>query len=97
MHGEIKRGFAQWYVDVTVPIIYHKRARTLIVLLLLTLFLGWQATQLRLDAGFEKQLPLGHPYIGVFKEYQKQFGGANLVLLAITQNKGKGDIYNAAS
>jgi len=96
MHGEAKRGFAKWYVDVTVPLIYYKRSRTLLVLFLATLFLGWQATQLRLDAGFEKQLPLGHPYIAVFKQYQKEFGGANLVLLAITQNKGKGDIYNPA-
>ncbi len=95
MHGEAKSGFAKWYVDITVPIIFHKRARTLIVILLATLFLGFHATQLRLDAGFEKQLPLGHPYIQVFQQYQKEFGGANLVLMAIKQKEGKGDIYNA--
>lgn len=95
MHGEAKKGFAKWYVDVTVPIIFYKRFKTIAVLALMTVFLGWQATQLRLDAGFEKQLPLGHPYIQVFRQYQKEFGGANLVLLAITQNDGKGDIYNA--
>jgi len=95
MHGEAKGGFAKWYVDVTVPIIFHRRARTLIVIFLATLFLGWHATGLRLDAGFEKQLPLGHPYIQVFQQYQKEFGGANLVLMAIKQNEGKGDIYNA--
>jgi len=33
------------------------------LLTLLTLFLGWQATQIRLSAGFDKQLPLAHPYI----------------------------------
>ncbi|MDT0496207.1 efflux RND transporter permease subunit [Algiphilus sp. W345] len=96
MHGEVKGGFAKWYVDVTVPIIFHKRARLLIVLTLATLFLGWQATQLRLDAGFEKQLPLGHPYIEVFKEYQREFGGANLVLFAVMQKEGNGDIYEPA-
>lgn len=94
MHGEAKRGFAKWYVDVTVPIIYYKRARTLTVILLATLFLGWHASQLHLDAGFEKQLPLGHPYIKIFQQYQKEFGGANLVLFAIKQNEGKGNIYN---
>jgi len=94
MHGEAKSGFAKWYVDVTVPIIFYKRFRTIAFMAVMTLLLGWQASQLRLDAGFEKMLPLGHPYIQVFKKYQKEFGGANLVLLAITQNKGKGDIYN---
>jgi predicted RND superfamily exporter protein len=93
MHGEAKRGFAKWYVDVTVPIIFHKRGRLLAVMALVTLFLGWQASQLRLDAGFEKQLPQGHPYIGIFKQYQREFGGANLVLLAVMQKPGTGDIY----
>ncbi len=93
MHGEAKRGFAKWYVDVTVPIIFHKRSRLLLVMTLVTLFLGWHATNLRLDAGFEKQLPQGHPYIGIFKQYQREFGGANLVLLAIMQKPGTGDIY----
>ena len=43
---------------------------------LVTAFMGWQASQLRPDAGFEKQLPLEHPYIQVFKQYQQDFGGA---------------------
>lgn len=93
MHGELKGGFAKWYVDTTLPIIFHKRARLLIVLLLTTLFLGWHATQLKLDAGFEKQLPQGHPYIETFKEYQREFGGANTVLMAVMQKPGNGDIY----
>ena len=93
MHGELKGGFAKWYVDTTLPIIFHKRARLLIVLLLTTLFLGWHATKLELDAGFEKQLPQGHPYIDVFMEYQREFGGANTVLMAVMQKPGTGDIY----
>lgn len=96
MHGEAKSGFAKWYVDVTVPIIFYKRVKTIAVLAVVTVFLAWQASQLKLDAGFEKMLPLGHPYIQVFNQYQKEFGGANLVLLAVTQNEGKGDIYNEA-
>ncbi|MGB0956072.1 MAG: efflux RND transporter permease subunit [Panacagrimonas sp.] len=80
-------------MDTTLPIIFHKRARLLIVLFLTTLFLGWHAAQLKLDAGFEKQLPQGHPYIEVFKEYQREFGGANTVLLAVMQKPGNGNIY----
>ncbi len=93
MHGDARGKFSQWYIRITEPIIFGNRPRTLIVLFLATLFLGYQASQLRPDAGFEKQLPLGHPYIQVFKQYQKDFGGANLVLFALVQKQG--DIYNA--
>ncbi|MDE1008602.1 MAG: hypothetical protein OSB38_23300, partial [Paraburkholderia fungorum] len=73
VHGQAKTGFAKWYIDVTVPIIFYNRVKTIAVLAIITLFLGWQASQLKLDAGFEKMLPLGHPYIQVFKQYQKEF------------------------
>ncbi len=91
MHGDARGAFSQWYIRVTEPIIFGKRRRTLIVLFLLTLFMGWQASRLEVDAGFEKQLPLGHPYIKIFKQYQKEFGGGNQVLVALAHKKG--DIY----
>ncbi len=94
MHGDARGKFSQWYIRITEPIIFGNRPRTLIVLFLATLFLGYQASQLRPDAGFEKQLPLGHPYIQVFKQYQKDFGGANTVLVAL--EKKDGDIYQPA-
>ncbi len=93
MHGDAQGKFSQWYIRVTEPIIFGNRPRTLLVLFLMTLFMGWHASKLRPDAGFEKQLPLGHPYIQVFKQYQRDFGGANLVLFALVQKKG--DIYTA--
>ncbi len=95
MHSNNLTGFSKWYVDVTVPLIFYRRGPLLTVLLLITGILAWQASQLRLDAGFEKMLPLEHPYIQVFKQYEKEFGGANLVLLAVKQNEGAGDIYQA--
>ncbi|MGH8507079.1 MAG: efflux RND transporter permease subunit [Stenotrophobium sp.] len=61
---------------------------------MLTLFLGFEALHLKLDSGFEKQMPKNHPYIQVLKKYQDQFGGGNTVLLAVSQKPGKGDIYN---
>ena len=85
--------FSQLFIRVTEPIVFGRRPRTLMVLALLTLFLGWHALQLKADTGFEKQLPLGHPYMQVFKQYQRDFGGANLVLIAAIQKSG--DIYNA--
>ena len=91
MHDS-RSAFAQAFVRLTEPLIFSRRKLTLAVLTLITLFLGWQATHLRLDTGFDKQLPLGHPYIGVYKQYQKEFGGANVTLVALKQKSG--DLYN---
>ncbi|WP_240783582.1 efflux RND transporter permease subunit [Stenotrophobium rhamnosiphilum] len=51
-----------------------------------------QAVQIRPDADFEKTIPLDHPYMQVFRQYQAEFGGANTVLISLQQDKG--DIYN---
>jgi hypothetical protein len=57
----------------------------------LTLGMGWFALNLRVDASFEKSLPQGHPYIQVFQQYQREFGGANRVIVALVAPKG--DIF----
>ncbi|WP_240954445.1 efflux RND transporter permease subunit [Solimonas marina] len=51
---------------------------------------------MKLDSGFEKQLPKNHEYIKILKKYQSQFGGGNTMLVAVSQKTGKGDIYNGA-
>src|ERR1700739_4849742 len=71
----------------------------------LTVFLGFHALKLRPDAGFEKQIPLDHPYMKVFKKYERAFGGANLISVALMRKDGKAagtgngagsnDIYDA--
>jgi predicted RND superfamily exporter protein len=94
MHGDARGAFSQWFIRMTEPIVFGRRPRTLFVLSVMTVFMAWQASQLRLDTGFEKQLPLGHPYIKVFKQYQQEFGGANTVLFALVLKPGvAGDIY----
>ena len=94
MHGDSRGWFATLFVKITEPMIFSKRPITLTVVALLTAFLGYQALQLRLDSGFEKQLPKDHPYIQILKKYQSQFGGGNTVLVAVSQKSKKGDIYN---
>lgn len=88
MHADTRGRFAQAFVRLTEPMIFGRRAVTLGVLGLITLFLGWQATYLKIDAGFEKQIPLHHPYIQIYKQYEREFGGANTTLVALTQNEG---------
>jgi len=70
--------------------------RVLLVLCLaVTVALGFSATRLRLDPGFNKMIPLQHPYMQVFTKYATTFSGANTVLVSLRW-KGDGDIYNAA-
>jgi predicted RND superfamily exporter protein len=74
------------------PLIYAKPAVTMGVLLALTVMFGALAAFIDRDAGFDKSIPLGHPYMKVLKQYQDDFGGANTVLVALIQKDG--DIYN---
>ena len=57
-----------------------------------TLLLLWSTAQIKLDAGFEKNIPLKHEYMQTFIKHQQEFGGANRILIAIEDKSG--DIYN---
>lgn len=74
------------------PLIYARRKLTMGILLAVTAGLAWQASLIQRDAGFDKSIPLQHPYMQVLKQYQDDFGGANTVLVALIQKDG--DIYN---
>jgi predicted RND superfamily exporter protein len=75
------------------PLVYARRGLTMTILLVITLFLGYEAALIRPDAGFDKSIPLEHQYMKVYKQYEADFGGANTVLVALEQKSG-GDIYN---
>ena len=64
-----------------------------IITTLITLLLGASAMRTHLDAGFNKLIPLKHPYMSAFLEYASTFSGANRILINVHW-KGKGDIYN---
>jgi uncharacterized protein len=57
----------------------------------LTVLMAWSATHLRIDAGFGKLLPLKHEYMQTFVEYEREFGGANRILIALMAKDG--DIF----
>lgn len=83
---------AQRILALVVPLIYGRRNITFGILMVLTMVLGYFALHLKPDAGFEKQIPLDHPYMKVFKHYEQAFGGANLISFALINKNG--DIYN---
>lgn len=70
-------------------------ARPLIALLFaaITVVMGWYASQLQVSAGFKKQLPLDHPYMQTYLEYEDEFPGTNRILVALKARDG--DIFDA--
>jgi predicted RND superfamily exporter protein len=75
-----------------IPLVYGRRWLTFGALMAITVALGYFATHVQPDAGFEKQIPLDHPYMKVFKNYEKAFGGANLISIAVINQDG--DLYD---
>ena len=71
--------------------LFGHRLGFLILFLMMTAVLFGFATQTKVDARFEKQLPQQHEYIETFREYQDEFGGANRVIVALVVKEG--DIF----
>jgi predicted RND superfamily exporter protein len=56
--------------------------------LVITIGMMFAMSQLRIETGFKKQLPLKHEYMQTFLQYEKEFGGANRVLVALVAKDG---------
>jgi predicted RND superfamily exporter protein len=71
--------------------LYASRSSILAILALISVVLIYQAFSLRIDAGFQKQIPLEHPYMKVFMKHRHEFGGANRIMVAVESSAG--DIF----
>jgi len=75
-------------VQYTEAIAFRHRRAILIALALFTAVMAWFASQLRMDAGFEKQMPIGHEYIKTFQTYRNDVLGANRLTIVVKARKG---------
>jgi len=76
-------------------LLFGHRRWVMIVCAVVTLFLGWQATGLQVNASFDKTIPQGHPYIRNFLEHKTELQGlGNALRIAVVNPKGT--IYDAA-
>ncbi len=64
-------------------LIFGNRRLVVVLFILLTIFMAYQASHLQIAAGFAKMLPLKHPYMQTYVEYRDAYGGANRVVIAI--------------
>lgn len=67
---------------------FRFRTPFLIWLGLFTVVMGCFGWQLRMEAGFEKQLPAGHEYIETFLKYRDEVMGANRLTVVVKARHG---------
>lgn len=75
-------------------VLIGRRGILTVVFTAITLFFGYSATNVRLDPGFLKLIPVKHEYMKTMMEYLQDFSGANTLLVNLRW-KGEGDLYNA--
>ena len=73
-------------------VVFRHRLFMVLAFLFATVFLGYKATHIQLDAAFTKNIPLQHDYMKVYLKHEKQFGGANSILISVCD--ANGDIFN---
>ena len=75
-------------VDFFEKLIFRNRMAVILNFLLSTIYLVFQASQLKLDAGFTKNIPLNHEYMQTYMKHKENFGGANNILVSVCDTQG---------
>jgi len=74
--------------------LFNHRAWVVLVCLVVTALLGWQATRVQLAASFEKMIPGSHPFIVNYHSHEHELRGlGNAVRIAVAPRTGT--IYQA--
>ena len=68
-------------------ILFGNRVLILILCGLITLFLGYQAFGIRMNASFERMIPLDHPYIVNFLKHRGDIGEQGNTLKVVVENR----------
>lgn len=76
-------------------LLFPHRLAVLGILALVTVVMGIFAAQLRMSAGFDKQLPQQHAFIQTFNQYREVLFGANRLIVVL--HKKEGDIWDVES
>ena len=81
--ARISSFLADWQIKYRWPL--------LLLFIAITAVLGYQASFLRMDPGFDKSIPVNHDYMKVYHEFSPVFGGANVVIISLMVKDG--DIF----
>jgi len=76
------------FADRVERLLFARRRLVLAAFALATLAMAWSATNLGVDAGFTKQVPVEHEYMETFLAHRDAFGGADRVVIAVMAKNG---------
>ncbi len=76
-------------------LIFNNRLIVVLLCAIATVFFGWQATNLTLNAAFEKTIPQNQPYIKNFLDHRNELRGLGNAVRVVVENKS-GDIFAPA-
>ncbi|MFT7259466.1 MAG: putative RND superfamily exporter protein [Glaciecola sp.] len=79
-------------INAVEKVVFRHRIAVIAFFSIVTLVLLYNAAQLKLDAGFEKNIPLNHEYMQTYMKHRQDFGGANNVLVSVCDKNG--NIFN---
>lgn len=68
--------------------LFSRRAWVLVAFAAFTAVMAWFALQLHMEAGFEKQIPVGHPYVETLNKYRNQLPGTNRLTVVLKARSG---------
>lgn len=68
--------------------IFSHRLLMLVCLAIFTALMAISAAKLKMEAGFEKQIPIGHEYTKTFLQYRKDLPGANRLTFVMRVRNG---------
>lgn len=74
--------------------VFNHRWVVLLACALVSVFLGWQALHLRVNASFDEMLPQGHPYMRNFLDHRLDLTSMGATVRIVVENAGGGDIYD---
>ena len=70
-------------------LIFNNRPAVIVICLLVSIFLFWQATQVRPSTSFEKMIPLHHPFIQKMMEHRNDLANlGNTVRISVEAKDG---------
>ena len=67
---------------------FKRRGLTLGAIGVFTAIMAVFALRLRMEAGYEKQMPIGHEYVQTFRQYRDDLFGANRLNIVVRARKG---------
>ncbi len=80
------------FIETLEKFLFRQRTLVIGIFAVITLVLGYQATQIQLDASFNKNIPLNHEYMKTYVKHSEDFGGANSIYISVCDRNG--DIFN---